>query len=57
MTQLNLFYPPKISVDQRIDLDGRITYFGDAHYSHGDGVYVCLARVDNALCRVEVRIK
>ena len=57
MTQLHLFHPAKISLDQRIDRDGRVTYLGDAQYSHGDGFYKCLARVDNALCVVEVRVR
>ena len=50
-------YPEKIPVDGIIDRDGRITYIGDAMYSHGDGFYRCLARVDETLCIVEVRIK
>lgn len=57
MTQLHLFYPPKISVHDRIDADGRITYIGEATYSHGDGFYKCLARVDNSLCVVEIRVQ
>jgi hypothetical protein len=57
MTQLSLFHPPKIPLDGRIDRDGRITYIGDAQYSHGDGLYRVLARVDEALCVMEVRIR
>ena len=57
MTQLHLFYPERVPVDGRLDMDGRITYIGDARYDHGDGFYKCLARVDNALCLVEVRIQ
>ena len=50
-------YPNKISLDGIIDKGGSVTYIGDATYSHGDGFYKCLARVGEALCVVEVRLK
>jgi len=57
MIQLHLFYAPKVSVDGRIDKDGLIEYIGDASYSHGEGLYKCLARVGEALCVVEIQIR
>jgi hypothetical protein len=57
MTQLNLFYPPTVPLDGQLAAGGLVTYYGEAQYSHGEGFYICLARVGNVLCRVEVRIK
>lgn len=49
-------YPETVEVDGIDDPSGRITYFGKATRIK-DNVYHCLARVDNALCKVEVSIK
>lgn len=57
MTQLHLFYPARVDVDGVIDLDGFVTYIGAAHYSHGDGIYVALARVGQSLARVELKVR
>ena len=58
MTQLHLFYPPKISIDGYFGPgDNVIRYIGDATYSHGEGFYRCLAEVSGALCVVEVRLR
>jgi hypothetical protein len=57
MTQLDLFYPPKIPLDGRIVCDREgIVVVGDGYFSHGAGFYRCLAQVGQALCVVEVKI-
>jgi len=49
-------YPRKIRLDGLLDRSGRIGYIGDATFSHGDGYYRCLARVDQMLCVVEIKL-
>lgn len=55
MTQLSLFYPPTIDLDGMVDERNQVEYMGQATYSH-DNHYQCLAKVDGALCVVEVKV-
>lgn len=55
--QLDLFYPPEIDLDGRIDRDGAIELIGTATYARPGGFYRCLARIGDTLATVEVRLR
>lgn len=56
MTQLDLFYPAKVSIDGVVSPDGHVQYLGNAYFNGGDGRYRCLAIVFGCLVIVEAKI-